>query len=125
MKYLVFILSLYFTQDLFAQKNTGSSIQVKIVGVNAKDTLYMAAYYGPKQYYKDTAIVDGKGIATFEAKDKYPGGIYSIVLPDKKTYFEFLMVEPSFYMETIKGDQQVMTEHVKAKNSPENQLFFE
>lgn len=125
MKYLLFVFGICFVQSTFSQKTTGSAVKVKINGVNPKDTLYMASYYGPKQYYKDTAIVDGKGIATFESKEKYPGGIYSIVLPDKKTYFEFLMVESSFSMETVKGDQQVMTEHVKAKDSPENALFFE
>lgn len=126
MKWIAFLLWMVLLSTAGAQsKQGGSSIKVKIQGVNAKDTLYMAGYYGPKQYYKDTAIVDAKGLAIFESKDKYPGGIYSVVLPDKKTYFEFLMVDAHFSLETTKGDQALMTENAQAKDSPENQLFFD
>ncbi len=105
-----------------ADVKKGYSIKVKIQGI--KDTVcYMAGYYGPKQYFKDTTKVDANGNMVFEGKEPLPGGIYSIVLPDKQTYYEFVLVDQSFSMETIKGDQQVLTENLKVKGSPDAELF--
>ncbi len=99
----------------------GYKYTFKIKGI--KDTIcYMAGYYGPKQYYKDTAEVNAEGICVFEGDKPLPGGIYSIVLPDKSGYFEFIINEPSFYMETEKDN---LIEAMKIKGSKENQVFYD
>ncbi len=123
---LLFVCHVFFSISLLAQKSPiTSSIKVKVDGLKPKDTLFLAGYNGPKQYFKDTAIISSTGIATFESNPQYPGGIYSVVMPDKRTYYEFIMAEPSFYMETKYGDFDVLKDNVKVKDSPENQIFFD
>jgi thiol-disulfide isomerase/thioredoxin len=101
----------------------GYKINVTIQGL--KDTVaYMAGYYGNKQYYKDTAEVNSNGQMVFEGDKSLPGGIYSIVLPDQKTYFEFILVNQFFSMETKKGSSSSMTNNLKVTGSKENDLFY-
>ncbi|MCI5056555.1 MAG: DUF5106 domain-containing protein, partial [Flavobacteriales bacterium] len=116
--FLTLILSASLTQ---AQK--GYKIDVTVLGL--KDTVaYMAGYYGNKQYYKDTAEVNSSGQMTFEGDEALPGGIYSIVLPDQKTYFEFILVNQFFSMETKLGSSASMTNNLKVTGSKENDLFY-
>lgn len=118
------LLLLAFTTVVNHSYSQGHEIKVKINGV--KDTLcYLANYYGPKQYYKDTTEVDSQGNMVFNGKSELPGGIYSVVLPDKQTYFEFIVTEQKFSLETTKGDQATLNKNMKVKNSEENKLFFE
>lgn len=108
----------------FSQKTQtlkGYQLKFKIAGI--KDTVvYLASYYGPKQYYKDTAKINSQSVAVFEGKDSLPGGIYSIVLPNKATYFEFIVNEQRFYMET---DTLDLVKNMKIKGSVENELFYQ
>jgi thiol-disulfide isomerase/thioredoxin len=96
------------------------SIKIKIKGL--KDTVvYMAYHYGDKQYLKDTARVDSKGLMIFDGKEALPGGIYMVVLPDKR-YFEFIVSsEQSFSLETDTADY---VKHMKVTGSVENKLFY-
>jgi len=88
-----------------------------------QDTIiYMANYYGGKQYYKDTADVDANGYFSFKGSKSYPSGIYMMVLPDRKSYFEFIINETEFSMETEKGK---LVESMKIKGSVENQVFYD
>ena len=121
---IVCVLALCGSLVTVGAEKKGHEIKVKIAGV--KDTVcYLAGYYGPKQYYKDTAEVDSQGNMVFEGPDPLPGGIYSVVLPDKGTYFEFIVNEQFFSMETIKGDQAVMTRNMRTKGTIENEAFYE
>jgi len=91
-----------------------------------KDTsIFMANYYGKRQYYKDTTEVDGNGRFRFEGKD-LAGGVYTIILPDKATYFEFVVNEPSLSLETeyVEGDRSSLVKNMKVKDSKENEQFF-
>ncbi len=98
----------------------GYKINVKINGI--KDTVcYLSGYYGPKQYYKDTARVNSKGEFVFEGEKELPGGIYSVILPGN-TYFEFIVNEQNFYLET---DTANLIENMKVKGSLENKLFYD
>jgi thiol-disulfide isomerase/thioredoxin len=97
------------------------AIKIKVKGL-AKDTVcYLAYYYGDKQYLKDTAVVDANGTFTFEGKDVLPNGIYMAVLPGKK-YFEFIVKEQSFSLETDTNDYVA---NMKTKGTGENQLFYQ
>jgi len=82
---------------------------------------YMANYYGSKQYYFDTATFTPDGVVHFKG-DSIMGGIYSIILSDKKSYFEFVVNEPKIEMETKAGD---FVNSMKVKTSNENQKFYE
>lgn len=99
----------------------GYSIKVKINGL--KDSLiYLANYYGDKQYLKDSSKADALGNVIFKGSEKLPGGIYMIVLPGKK-YFEIIVdKEQSFSVETDTNDY---VKNMKVKGSGENILFYD
>ena len=68
---------------------------IKLKFTDMKDSLvYLAHYYGkplPTIYKADSAKLNSKGEAIFDSKQKTLGGIYIMLLSDKKTYFEFLL----------------------------------
>lgn len=102
------------------KKTKGYAISVKIDGL--KDTVcYMAYHYGDKQYLKDTALVNSKGEMMFKGDEELPGGIYMIVLPSKN-YFEFIVNQQTFSMET---DSLDLVGKMKVKGSEDNILFYE
>ena len=122
-KYLSFLTLLFLIpiQDIQAQKDYKLAFNVK----GLSDTIvYLANYYGKKQYYADTADVDSKGNFVFEGKELYEGGIYLVVMPDRSGYFEMIVsgTETNFTMECDKGN---FIQTMKIKGSPENQAFYE
>src|SRR3954463_1720408 len=98
------------------QSNDGYYVQVKLKGV--KDSLaYLAHYYGkplPTIYKADSARFDKNGVATFQSKEETLGGIYMILLSDKKTYFEFLLNNGDNI--SISGNVDSLPNGVKFKN---------
>jgi thiol-disulfide isomerase/thioredoxin len=104
--------------DVYAA-TPGYAIKIKVKGI--KDTTcYLAYHFGDKQYLKDTARVDSKGVFIFNGKEALPGGIYMAVLPDKR-YFEFIVSEQFFTLETDTSDY---IKHMKVTGSEENKLFY-
>lgn len=97
------------------------NIKIKVKGLPKDTVCYLAYYYGDKQYLKDTAKVDANSTFTFTGKSALPGGIYLAVLPGKK-YFEFIVKEQNFSLETDTNDYVA---NMKVKDSQENQLFYE
>ena len=113
-------LLLAFSLSISAQ---GYKYKFNVEGV--KDTLiYLAKYYGKKQYYEDTAKVDSKGNFVFEGEEMLPGGIYLMVMPDKASYFELAVsgTETEFEIRTKKSD---LLQSAQATGSPENEAFYE
>lgn len=113
----VFILITGFANS-FGQN--GYNVKIKINGL--KDSLiYLANYYGEKQYLKDSSKADATGNVIFKGEEKLPGGIYMIVLPGKK-YFEVIIdKEQNFSVETDTVDY---VKNMKIKGSDENLLFY-
>ncbi len=102
----------------------GYKVHLKIPGV--KDSMvYLAHYYGkplPTIYKRDSARFDKNGNAEFDATDpEFVGGIYMMLLSDKKTYFEFLLNNNDDI--SINVTLSKLPEGVKFKNSPENDRF--
>lgn len=87
----------------------------------ADTVAYLAHYYGPKLYYKDTAVVDGNGKFSFKGEE-IEQGMYAVVMPDKASYFELALVEPSFSVVTEKDD---LIDKMTIKGSVENGKFYE
>ena len=115
---------LLFSAIAIAQEPAPAAPQRKIsVQINgaAKDTIYLANYYGNKLYYSDTAIADAKGHVTFNSKRGYKAGVYAVVVPGPK-YFEMIVNEPVIEMATDKDD---LLPKLQVKNSKENQLFLD
>jgi peroxiredoxin len=103
----------------------GYRIQLKLTDV--KDSIvYMAHYYGkplPTIYKSDSAYFDKNGLAVFESKEEVTGGIYMMLLSDRKTYFEFLLNNgDEFSITTAVKD---LPDGIKYKNSPENEQFLD
>ncbi|MDX2195269.1 MAG: DUF5106 domain-containing protein [Cytophagales bacterium] len=105
----------------YADIKPAYSLKYKVTGLKEKDTVFLANYYGDKQYLKDTAIVGKEGKFVFEGKNKLDPGIYLVVLPGKQ-YFETIVDEQSFTMETNTTDY---TRNMKVTGSVENQVFYE
>ncbi|MBN4081490.1 redoxin domain-containing protein [bacterium AH-315-C07] len=97
----------------------GHSIKFKITGIS-DTTAHLARYYGPKQYYKDTVRVDSKGRFEFKGDKPLEGGIYSVILPGN-TFYEFIVTEQNFSMESTKKD---FVDNMKVKGSEENEIFY-
>lgn len=117
---LVFLcIKLSFTAH--AATASGYELRFKINGL--KDSLvYLANYYGDKQYLKDSARADGQGNVLFKRVEALPGGIYLFVFPNK-TYFEILIdKEQHFSAEADMGD---VVSTIRFKGSEDNRLFYE
>ncbi len=117
------VLLLFFTMTAVAKD--GYKIQLKITDV--KDTMvYLAHYYGkplPTIYKTDSVRLDKNGAGTMQGKSKLIGGIYMILLSDKKTFFDILLNN---------GDDIGITTSlaglptgIKFTGSPENERFLE
>lgn len=96
------------------------TIEAQIAGMAKGDTVYLANYYGSKLYYNDTAIVDGKSMATFKKAKGYPAGVYAVVVPGPK-YFELVVNEPVIKVATRMDD---LLPSLQVKQSKENDLFI-
>lgn len=110
--------AIIFMSTAFAKDSGGYEIKVHVSGL--KDTaLFLGNHYGDKQYVRDTIRLDNNGWGTFKGPDSLPGGIYLVILPNK-TYFEILLNEQKF---TIETDTLDYVDHMKVTGSLENKLF--
>lgn len=101
------------------QAKDGYKIQLKFPDL--KDTLvYLGHYYGKAGtiYKTDSVMLDQKGMGTMQSNTKVLGGIYIILLSDKKTYFEFLL--DNGYDLTISGLSKDFPDGLTYKGSKEN-----
>lgn len=77
----------------------------KISGVpdSIDSVAYLANYYGSKQYYFDTAVFEQDGMLKFTG-EKIKGGIYSVILSNRSSFFEFVVHTDKLNMETKYSD---------------------
>ena len=120
-KFTAVLILLTFSISGFANGGKpGYQIKGNIKGITNAD-VYLANYYGDKQYLKDTAHADATGNFIFEGKPLLPGGIYLVVTP-RKTYFEIIIdKEQNFSFETDSID---FIKNMKTKGSIDNELFY-
>lgn len=122
---LTFLTLVTFANAGLSQGKSGYKIQLKLKDVN-DSMAYLAHYYGkplPTIYKTDSAKIDKNGNALFESKEKTLGGIYMILLSDKKTYFEFLLNDGDNM--TISGSVKELPTGLTFKNSQQNVDFLE
>ncbi len=124
MKRITLIALLFMTamaQNAFAKD--GYKIQLKFTDVT-DSMVYLTHYYGkplPTIYKADSAKLDKNGVAVFETNEKFTGGIYMMLLSDKKTYFEFLLDNGNDL--SITATAKELPGGLKFKSSPENDRF--
>ncbi|MBC8173893.1 MAG: DUF5106 domain-containing protein [Chitinophagales bacterium] len=89
-----------------------------------EDTIvYLGHHYGDKQYVIDTILTDKNGEGIISGTEPLPGGMYLIVMPKMKNkYFEFIINEPKFSLETDTAD---FSKNMKFKGSVENTVFYD
>jgi|UPI000347B8D3 peroxiredoxin len=115
---LSIVSSVGFAQDPI--RNYDFKFKISGLSDTTDSAVFLANYYGGKQYYYDTGMVDN-GIVHFKG-DSIKGGIYSIITWDKKAYFEFVVNEPVIEMETNPSN---FINTMKVKTSEENKKFYE
>lgn len=96
-------------------------LQVKIDGIS-DSVLYLAHYYGDKQYVDDTARLGKGGWYTFSADTLLPGGMYIIAGQKKVRYMEFLLDRQQ--QVTIETKFDNIAGSIKVKGSDNIRLFF-
>jgi thiol-disulfide isomerase/thioredoxin len=97
------------------------NIKITVKGLEGSKMI-LANYFGDKQYVKDTFAIDKKGTVVLKADTMLPGGVYLAVFPDLgNRYFEFIISEPQFSLETDTTD---LTGHLKTTGTLENSLFY-
>ncbi|MCC6185559.1 MAG: hypothetical protein IT256_00250, partial [Chitinophagaceae bacterium] len=76
-----------------ANAKDGYKIQLKFKDL--KDSAYFLAHYFAKPlptiYKTDSGKLDKNGMSVMKSDKKITGGMYLIMLSDRKTYFEFLL----------------------------------
>jgi len=111
---------LYFTTS-FGQYN----ISVTINGLQDKE-IYLAYYFGDKNYVVDTLRLDKKGRGIFTGDNTLDEGIYLIVLPSRN-YFDIIIdKDQHFALETdTSSDIRTMVRKLKIEGSEANNEFRE
>lgn len=87
----------------------------------AKDTIFLANYFGKQLYYNDTAVADKNGTFVFKKSREIKPGKFAVVQPGK-LYFELIINEAEF---TFNGDTSNLIGNMQVENSLENKLFFD
>jgi thiol-disulfide isomerase/thioredoxin len=108
--------------------NGYSAYRVKVHFTDMHDSMvFLAHYYGkplPTIYKRDSAKLDKNGYAVIQSSDTdFVGGIYIILLSDRKSYFEFLLDKGNDISITATASE--LPQSLKFKNSPENERFLD
>ncbi len=82
---------------------------------------YLTYYYGKSMNVEDSALINSKGIAVFQKKEKLSPGVYSIVFPGKNKLFDFLVDKEQTI--NIKADTADLINKTIVTGSKENILF--
>jgi peroxiredoxin len=105
------------------QAADGHQIKVKISGY-AEPQLYLAYYYGDKQYVLDTADVAPDGFFIFKGEKPLAGGMYLIVMAPNSTFFQ-IIVEPEEQFFSIFANKDNPASGIRFEGSPANTLFYD
>jgi thiol-disulfide isomerase/thioredoxin len=99
---LLFIAFIGFWTGLSAQEYR---ISLNYKPVSTKAYLYLGYYFGESKYLQDSVLLEPDGTATFSGKKKLTGGLYLIIDPEKKSYFDLLIdQEQTFHINIDTSD---------------------
>lgn len=105
----------------------GYKIQIKFKDL--KDSTYFLAHYFAKPlptiYKTDSGKLDKTGSSVLKSDKKITGGMYLIMLSDRKTYFEFLLNNGDDITITVENSKTLPSKGVSIKNSIENDDFIQ
>lgn len=101
----------------------GFEIKVKLNNYKEKE-LYFGYHFADKQYLRDTAQLGSDGYFTFSGDKELEGGIYLMIMPPDKKYFQILINKGDQHF-TLVTDADQYLEKMKVKGSTENKIFFD
>jgi peroxiredoxin len=116
---IVPVLILVSTLSLFAQ---GYKVTLQTPNYTS-GIAYLTYYYGKNINVEDSEVVNNKGIAVFQKKEKLQPGVYSIVFPGKDKLFDFLVDKEQIIH--IKADTSDLLDKAIVSGSKENILFYQ
>ena len=116
---IVPVLILVSTLSLFAQ---GYKVTLQTPNYTS-GIAYLTYYYGKNINVEDSEVVNDKGIAVFQKKEKLQPGVYSIVFPGKDKLFDFLVDKEQIIH--IKADTSDLLDKAIVSGSKENILFYQ
>jgi len=117
-KSLLFIITSVYCSLSFAQ---GYNIKFNIKHLD-DSVVYLARYYGDNKYIKDTIEVNGKEKFTIKGDEELACGIYLIVREKRNSYFEFIINNQNF---TVNSDTTDFISKTSFVNSPENEQLYD
>ena len=121
----IILIAILSFQSVASIAKDGYKVQLKFTDIKDSSVL-LAHYFGkplPTIFKTDSAKIDKNGVAVMQGKDKILGGIYIIILGDKKTYFDILLNNGDDIAITITVKDLPLG--LKFTNSPENSYFLE
>lgn len=99
----------------------GYHIQVSISGL--QDTSIQLAYhFGDKQYIKTSITLDAEGKGIFSDTATLPGGMYMIVMPDRK-YFEIMLDDDQEF--SVSTQYPELNENLQVSGSEVNSIMVD
>lgn len=105
-----------------ATAEEGTNIKVKIDNYKGKQ-LFLLYHYSKSTLYTDTADINSNNEFVFKNDTVYPGGMYLLLLEDKKTYFEIILDKDQHF--AIHTDSLNLVSNIRIKGSEDNQKYYE
>ena len=102
----------------------GQGYQVTLQAPQFKSGIvYLTYYMGPNLNIADSAAMSNTGMAIFKGPKKLPGGIYVIVLPNRRLRTDFLIDKEQRI--TVKVDTTDILNKTIVTGSKENVLYVQ
>lgn len=119
-KIILLLFSFFVALSIYAQK--GHRIEVEIKDYESPN-LYLAYYYGDKQYVKDTVQRDSNGRFVFQGEDALEPGVYMIVMEPDNNFFQILVDEneQNYSLSTSKNNS---VGDMSFQFATDNELFY-
>ncbi|GJQ64642.1 MAG: hypothetical protein SCALA702_36950 [Melioribacteraceae bacterium] len=119
---IVFSALFLLTFSSHASAQDGHRIEVRIEGYKESE-LYLAYYYGDKQYIADTANVNDNKSFVFKGDEPLPAGIYLVVTKPDNNYFEILIDENEQNF-SVRTKMEDLTTNIELYGeAPNNRVF--
>ena len=118
---MIAIATFLFAGSWASSAQTDATLQFRIQGMAAGDTVYLANYYGNKMYYADTAVVSSKGQFSFASPTPEKGGKYGVVLPGNG-FVEMIVTGEDIELEANRSN---LPGSVVVKKGEDTRLFYE
>ncbi len=101
---------------------SGHRIEVQAEGFEGQE-IYLAYYFGDKQYIRDTTARNPQGTFVFEGEEALEPGMYLVVFPPDNRFFQVLVQEGEQHFR-VHTQYENPSENIRFEGSPDNSLFY-